>query len=121
MVNPMCFQIPEYILSASVFDLETSIEATMLYMLDNALKHGDNWPELLYGYSWFPKALAKLGDSKRLLRWNWLIAQEPRDPDVVLTEAPRHTFWMSGYAENKIKEDRIIDGGGFKVINYSDF
>ena len=54
----------------------------MLYMLDNALKHGDNWPELLYGYSWF----AKLGTPK-----------------------------------NKIKEDRIIDGGGFKVINYSSF
>ena len=59
-------------------------------MLDNALKHGDNWPELLYGYNWFPKGLAKLGDPKRLVRWNYLIAQEPSDPGVVHTEAERH-------------------------------
>ena len=94
----------------------------MLYMLDNALQHkGENWPALLYGYSWFPNALEHLGPTKRLLRWNWLKTQEPRDAEIVLTEATRHPFWMSGYADNKLKDDRIIASGGFKVITYPGF
>ena len=35
LVNPMCDGCHEYLLSANVFDLETSIEATMLFILDN--------------------------------------------------------------------------------------
>ena len=93
----------------------------MLYMLDNALKNGDKWLEFLYAYNWFPKGLAKLGDPKRLACWNYLLAQEPSDPAVVCTEAGRHAFWMRGYTENKVKEDRIVNGGGLKVINYSSF
>ena len=54
----------------------------MLYMLDNALQHkGENWPALLFGYTWFPKALERLGPTKHLLRWNWLMSQEPKEPD----------------------------------------
>ena len=37
------------------------------------------------------------------------------------TEAGRHSFWLRGYAENKVKEDRIITNGGVKVIDYSSF
>ena len=36
LVKPMCKGCPEYLLSASVFDLKTSVEATILYILDNA-------------------------------------------------------------------------------------
>ena len=121
LVNHMCEGCPGYLLSANVFDLKTSVEATMLYILDNALKHqGENWPELLCGYTWFPKALSRLSPAKRLLRWEWLMRQEPGDPDSC-TEAMRHPFWLAGYADNKLKDDRMIANGGFKVINYSEF
>ena len=95
----MCSGIPDYILSKSVFSLDVSIEATMLYMLNCALSNGGEWPEFLYAYNWFPRELVKLGESKRLARWNYLIAQEPRDTGA---EAGRHSFWMRGYAENKV-------------------
>ena len=50
--NPMCHGMHEYLLSASVFDLTTSIEGVMLFALNNALQNpGKNWPELLDGYS----------------------------------------------------------------------
>ena len=77
LVNPMCHGCPESLLSANVFDLDTSIEATMLFILDNALKHqGENWPALLCGYTWFPKDLSRLSPAKRLLRWEWLMRQK---------------------------------------------
>ena len=82
LVNPICEGCPEYILSANVLKLETSVEACLLYMLDNTLKNqGENWPSLLYGYMWFPKALEKLGPAKRQLRWDWLMSREPKEPD----------------------------------------
>ena len=40
LVNPMCKYVPEFLLNEEVFNLEVSIEATMLYILDRALKHG---------------------------------------------------------------------------------
>ena len=93
----------------------------MLYILDNTLKHqGENWSTLLCGYTWFPKALSRLSPAKRLLPWERLMGQEPREPDSC-TEATRHPFWLVGYADNKLKDDRIIANGGFKVINYSGF
>ena len=75
----------------------------------------------MYAYNWFPRGLVKLGESKWLACWNYLIAQKPQDIGVVYTEAGRHSFWLRGYAENKVKEDRIINNGGVKVIDYSSF
>ena len=48
------------------------------------------------------------------------MSQEPKEPDSC-TEATRHPFWMSGYVDNKLKDDRIIASGGFKVITYPGF
>ena len=52
-------------MSESVFCLDVSIEATMLYLLNHALSNGGEWPEFLYAYNWFPRGLVKLGESKR--------------------------------------------------------
>ena len=117
----MCHGCHKYLLSASVFDLTTSIEGVMLFILENALKNtGANWPELLNGYAWFPRALSKLSPAKRLARWEWIMKQEPADPDSC-SVTTRHSFWLDGYADNKLKDDRMIANGGYKIINYSEF
>ena len=46
--------------------------------------------------------------------------QEPEDP-AICSEATRHSFWLAGYAENKLKDDRMVANGGYKIINYSEF
>ena len=46
--------------------------------------------------------------------------QEPEDP-AICSEATRHSFWLAGYADNKLKDDRMIANGGYKIINYSEF
>ena len=64
--NPIAFGMHEYLLSESVFGLNISIEGVMLFMLNNALQNkGKNWPELLGGFSWFPRVLSEVGQAKR--------------------------------------------------------
>lgn len=48
------------------------------------------------------------------------MGQEPGDPHSC-SEATRHPFWLVGYADNKLKDDRMIANGSFKIINYSEF
>ena len=64
----MSLSIPEFLLNEEVFSLQVSIEATMLYILDRALTHGGDWPDLLYAYPWFPKGLKGLVPEKSLAR-----------------------------------------------------
>ena len=93
----------------------------MLFMLKNALQNkGKNWPELLGGFSWFPRVLSEVGQAKRDARWQWITEHEPADPDTCLT-TPRHTFWLPGYSTNKLKDDRMIEANGYKILNYSEF
>ena len=81
--NPMCHGMHEYLLSASVFDLNTSIEGVILFALNNSLQNqGENWPEILGGYSWYPRVLSDVGTAKREAYWQWIIKHEPADPDT---------------------------------------
>ena len=93
----------------------------MLFILENALKNtGVNQPELVNGYSWFHRALSKLSPAKRLARWEWIMKQEPVDNDSC-SVTTRHSFWLQGYSDNKLKDDRMIANGGYKIVNYSEF
>ena len=119
--NPIAFGLHEYLLSESVFDLNTSIEGVMLFMLRNALENkGKNWPELLLGFSWFPRVLSDVSQAKRDARWQWITEHEPVDPDACAT-TPRHSFWLPGFGNNKIKDDRMIEANGYKILNYAEF
>ena len=119
--NPMAHGMHEYLLSESIFDLNTSIEGVMLFMLRNALQNkGKNWPELLLGFSWFPRVLSDVSQAKRDARWQWITEHEPVDPDACAT-TPRHSFWIPGFGNNKIKDDRMIEANGYKILHYSGF
>ena len=90
--NPIVFGLQEYLLSESIFDVNTSIEGVMLYMLCHALANkGKNWPELLLGFSWFPRVLSDVSQAKRDARWQWITEHEPEDPDSLKT-IPKHSF-----------------------------
>ena len=66
--NPMNIGLPEWVTSGTALELHVSIEAVLLNLVEHALKHRDaNWPGLLRLYSWFPKALLEISQSKRLL------------------------------------------------------
>ena len=74
----------------------------------------------LNGYSWFPSVLSQLGTAKRQARWQWIMQHEPVDPDTC-SITTRHTFWLQGYSNRKLKDDRMIAAGGYKILNYSEF
>ena len=40
LVNPLSKDVPEFLLQEGIFDLEVSVEATLLYILDQAVKNG---------------------------------------------------------------------------------
>ena len=104
LVNPMGEGCHEYLLSASVFDLTTSIEGVMLFILERALNNTEaNWPALLNNYNWFPRGLSKVGAAKRLARWQYIMSKEPEDPDSC-SVTTRHSFWLQGYSENKLND-----------------
>ena len=45
---------------------------------------------------------------------------ERADP-VSCSVTTRHSFWLVGYSDNKLKDDRMIANGGYKILNYSEF
>ena len=57
--------VPEFLLQEGIFDFEVSVEGTLLYILDQAVKNGGERLKLLYYYSWFPKGLKGVGQQKR--------------------------------------------------------
>ena len=91
--NPIAFGVQDYLVSESIFDVNTSMEGVMLFMLRNALQNkGKNWPELLLWFSSFPRVLSDVSQAKRDARWQWITAHEPGNPED-LVGTPRHSFW----------------------------
>ena len=121
LANPMCSGLQPFILSESILDLDTSIEGVLLFMLQKSLENGGKkWPELLKSFAWFPKVLFDIGQTKRTARWLWIESQEP-DDHADFAEAPRHSFWLAGYSNDKAKDDRMIESNGYKTLNYKEF
>ena len=119
--NPIARNLQEFLLSASIFDVNTSMEGVLLYMLEQALANRDkNWPELLLSYAWFPSVLAEVSQPKRTARWEWIISHEHAEP-ADLDATPHHSFWLQGFGNDKIKDDRMIESNGYKVLNYAQF
>ena len=53
-------------------------------------------------------------------RWQWITQHEQVDPDTC-SITTRHTFWLPGFSNDKLKDDRMIAAGGYKILNYSEF
>ena len=121
MSNPIAFGLQDYFLSEGIFDVNTSIEGVMLFMLRNALDNkGENLPELLLGFSWFPRVLSDVSQAKRDACWQWITEHEQEDPDSLKT-IPKHSFWLPGFGNDKMKDDRMIEANGYKILNYAEF
>ena len=119
--NPICQGLSEWMVSESVLDLNTSTEGVLLFMLRNALANGDkSWAELLKSFDWFPKVLFDIGQPKQDARWTWIESKQPADLDN-LEETPHHSFWLSGYGNDKVKDDRMIESNCYKTLNYRGF
>ena len=52
--------------------------------------------------------LFDVGPAKRDARWQWIMSFEPGNP-ADLEGTPRHSFWLTGYGNDKVKDDRIIE------------
>ena len=62
LANPICKGLQPFILSASILDMDTSIEGVLLYMLQQALENGEkSWPDLLKSFAWLPNVLFEVG------------------------------------------------------------
>ena len=61
-----------------------------------------------------------MSQAKREASWQWITEHEPADPDACAT-TPRHSFWLPGFGTNKIKDDRMIEANGYKILNYAEF
>ena len=121
LANPICSGVSEWLVSASVLDLNTSIEGVLLHMLRNALANRDkSWPELLKNFDWFPKVLFDIGQPKRDACWEWIQSKKPEDP-TIFEGTPHHTFWLKGYSSDKAKDDKMIESNCYKTLNYLGF
>ena len=121
LANPICSGMSEWLVSESVLDLNTSIEAVLLHLLRNALANGDkSWPEFLRSFDWFPNALFDFGPAKRDARWDWIMSKGPADPSNFVA-TPHHSFWLKGYGTDKVKDDKMIEANCYKTLNYFGF
>ena len=117
MSNPLGKNVPPYILQEGIFSLEVSAEAALLHILDEPINEVGFRPELLRAFPWFPKGLTAVGKEKRDERLAHLLLSEPMDYGDG-EQKKSHDFWIEGFAKNKEKRDRVIEHGGFKVIDY---
>ena len=109
LANPINVALPEWVTSETALELHVSIEAVLLNLVEHALKHEDaNWPGLLRLYSWFPKALLEISQSKRQARWDWIMSKKPEDPVLPGDVIQQHVFWVLGYGQDKAKDDKLI-------------
>ena len=80
LANPINQGMSEWLVSATVLDLHTSIEAVLLHLVRNALENRDkSWPALLKSFPWFPKALLDISPAKRDNCWDWIQSRKPAE------------------------------------------
>ena len=120
--NPMNMGLPDWITSQTALELHVSIEAVLLNMVHHALLNRDaNWPGLLLRYSWFPRALLEVSQSKRKACWDWIMSKQPEEPALPGDVIQPHVFWVKGYGLDKAKDDKLIEMNSTKALNYLGF
>ena len=120
---PLNKGLPVWVTAVNVLELHVSIEAVLLNLVDHALQNKDaNLPEMLRMYEWFPSGLLDIPQSKRKLRWDWIMSKDPMEPIIPGDVAPlQHCFWVKGYGISKAKDDKLIEADAVKSLNYKSF
>ena len=120
---PLNKGLPVWVTSAGVLKLDISIEAVLLNLTEHALLGKDaNLHDMLRMYDWYPSGLLDVPQSKRKLRWDWIMSKDPVDP-VLPGDLPplQHCFWAKGFGISKAKDDKLVEADQFKQLNYKSF
>ena len=120
---PLNKGLPVWVTAADVLELNVSIEAVLLNLVEHALQNKDaNLPDMLRMYEWFPSGLLDVPQPKRKLRWDWIMSKDPLEP-IIPGEVPPllHCFWAKGFGQSKAKDDKLIEADAVKSLNYKSF
>ena len=75
--------LPVWVTAANVLELNVSIEAVLLNIVWHALQSQDaDLINMLRLYDWFPSGLLEVHQSKRKLRWDWIMSKDPLEPTI---------------------------------------
>ena len=115
--------LPVWVTAANVLELNVSIEAVLLNIVWHALQSQDaDLINMLRLYDWFPSGLLEVHQSKRKLRWDWIMSKDPLEPTIPGDLPPLlHCFWAKGFGQSKAKDDKLIQADTVKSLNFKSF
>merc|ERR1712002_1126049 len=116
-------ELPAWVTSSGVFELNVSIEAVLLnitwYVLQST---DDDVIAMLRLYDWYPSGLLDISQEQRSERWNWLISKDPGEPAIPGSTTPSvHCFWAKGYGVSVAKDEMLIKADIVKSLNFRSF
>ena len=115
--------LPAWVTSTNVLELSTSIEAVLLNITWYVLQTKDaDIINMLRIYDWYPGGLLEIAQDKRSLRWDWIMAKDPKvstEPGSV--GPPQHAFWAKGYGVSMAKDEMLYKADIVKSLNFRSF
>ena len=115
--------LPAWVTSTNVLELSTSIEAVLLNITWYVLQTKDaDIINMLRIYDWYPGGLLEISQEKRSLRWDWIMARDPKvstEPGSV--GPPQHAFWAKGYGVSMAKDEMLYKADIVKSLNFRSF
>ena len=116
-------ELPAWVTSTHVLELNTSIEAVLLNITWFVLQTKDaDIINMLRLYDWYPGGLLEIAQDKRTLRWDWIMAKDPKvstEPGSV--GPPQHAFWAKGYGVSRAKDEMLYKADIVKSLNFKSF
>ena len=116
-------ELPAWVTSTHVLELNTSIEAVLLNITWFVLQTKDaDIINMLRIYDWYPGGLLEISQDKRTLRWDWIMAKDPGvSVEAGSVGPPQHAFWAKGYGVCMAKDEMLYKADIVKSLNFRSF
>jgi len=116
-------ELPAWVTSTHVLELNTSIEAVLLNITWFVLQTKDaDIINMLRIYDWYPGGLLEISQDKRTLRWDWIMAKDPKvSVEAGSVGPPQHAFWAKGYGVCMAKDEMLYKADIVKSLNFRSF